>query len=205
MRRIVISVLLALVFAGGGALVWRNLKARTGVSISASGGEVMTLMLPDTSGTYMQNDPRWGADKLGATSQTLAGVGCTVCSVAMACTNLGESRTPKELNEQLSAKGGFTGAGWLVWGVLPQITEGHIHVEVTSNPSHQDLDRALKRGAYPVVKFVLPHGVPHWVVIVGKEGLEYLARDPLRRGDKPVRLSALTSRIYSARFIQRKS
>ena len=53
-----------------------------------------------------------------------------------------------------------------------------------------------------MVKFVLPHGVPHWVVIVGKEGTEYLARDPLRKNDKPVLFSSITSRIYSMRFIR---
>lgn len=205
MKRIVFSVLLLLVLAAGAVIVWMNLRARTPGSISASGGEAMTVMLPDTSGTYMQNDPRWGTDKLGTTTETLAHIGCTVCSVAMACTNLGELRTPKELNEQLTAKGGFTSAGWLVWGALPQITSNHVHAKVTSRPLHSDLDWALKNGAYPVVKYVLPHGVPHWVIIVGKEGTEYLARDPLRRGEKPVKLSALTSRIYSARFIQRKS
>lgn len=204
MKRIGFSFLLLLVLAVGAVIVWRNIKARAGPSIPASGGEAMTVMLPDTCGTYMQNDPRWGSDKLGPTSQTLAGVGCTVCSVAMACTNLGEARTPKELNEQLSAKGGFTGAGWLVWGALPVITSDRIAVEVASSPSHAALDRALRNGAYPVVKFILPQGVPHWVVIVGKEGVEYLARDPLRKGEKPVKLSALTSSIYSARFIRRK-
>ena len=73
---------------------------------------------------------------------------------------------------------------------------------MTSQPSHAGLDAALKRGAHPVVKFVLPHGVPHWVVIVGKEGTEYLARDPLRKNDKPVLFSSITSRIYSMRFIR---
>lgn len=204
MKRLVIISLLVLVLAAGAVIVWKNLRARTGASISSSGGESMTLILPDLSGTYMQNDPRWGSDRLGLTSQTLAGVGCTVCSVAMACTNLGEPRTPKELNEQLTKKNGFTGDGWLVWGVLPGITSGRITVDVTSKPAHADLDFALKRGAYPVVKFILPHGVPHWVVIVGKEGVEYLARDPLRQAEKPVRLSALTGSIYSARFIRRK-
>lgn len=198
-------IFVLLLLTAGSVLVWKNLKARTGKPIATRGGEIMSVMLPDNSGTYLQKDPRWGEDKLGRTTESLRSIGCAVCSVAMACADLGETMTPKELNQQLTQNGGFTGDGWLVWGALEKITSGRISVDVTSQPSHAGLDAALKRGAYPVVKFVLPHGVPHWVVIVGKEGVEYIARDPLRKNDKPVLLSSITSRIYSMRFIRRKN
>ncbi len=203
MKRLGIIFALLLLTVGT-VLVWKNVNARTGTPIAASGGDTMNVLLPDTSGTFLQNDPRWGSDKLGKTTESLASIGCAVCSVAMACVNLGESLTPKDLNQQLTQNGGFTGDGWLVWGALPKITSGRVMVDVASQPSHAGLDGALKRGAYPVVKFILPYGVPHWVVIVGKDGLEYLARDPLRKNDKPVKLSGLTTRIYSMRFVRRK-
>ncbi|WP_395747607.1 hypothetical protein [Prosthecobacter sp.] len=43
----------------------------------------------------------------------------------------------------------------------------------------------------------------HGCVIVGKDGLEYLARDPLRDDKEPVKLPELTEKIYAVRVVRR--
>ncbi len=65
------------------------------------------------------------------------------------------------------------------------------------------MDAALERGAFPVVKYFHLGGIQHWCVIVGKEGQEYLARDPLSDDAKPVKLSELTAKIYAVRVIRK--
>ena len=70
-------------------------------------------------------------------------------------------------------------------------------------PSRAVIDEALERGAYPVVKDFLLGGILHWCVIVGKDGLEYMARDPLRDDDKPVNLSELKAKVWAVRVIRR--
>ncbi|TDU72858.1 hypothetical protein EI77_01324 [Prosthecobacter fusiformis] len=67
------------------------------------------------------------------------------------------------------------------------------------------MDRALERGEYPVIKFILPAGIPHWVVVVGKDGYEYLVQDPLVASAKPVPLSIRASGIYSVRVVRRNA
>ena len=64
--------------------------------------------------------------------------------------------------------------GWLIWGKVAEATEGRIGVEVCSVPTHEGMDRCLQAGNIPVVKFFLPSGAPHWGVVVGKSGQDYL-------------------------------
>ena len=54
-----------------------------------------------------------------------------------------------------------------------------------------------------MVKDFLIGGIQHRCVIVGKDGLEYMARDPLRDDDKPVNLSELTAKVHAVRMIRR--
>jgi hypothetical protein len=201
-RRFILATLLAFA-AGGGWLAWRYRKARSPSAIAARGGRELHLRLPDPGHTFLQKDPRWAEDKLGSTAGTLGGYGCTICSVAMAATALGHPVTPQELNNRLRDSGGFTESGWLIWGALPKATSGAITATVTPRPTHADIDTALERGAYPIIKFILLTGISHWVIIVGKDGLDYLVRDPLVNEAEPVKLSSRTRWIESVRVIGR--
>lgn len=203
MRRWPVIGLIVLVMAATGCVVLRTCWARLSPSISSVGGKELHIRLPDGEKTLLQKDKRWAADQLGTSDCTLGSHGCLVTSVAMACSNLGVKLTPKELNERLKRNDGFLPQGWVVWNAVPKVTEDKLTAEYHPVARHAVMDEALERGAYPVVKYFLLGGIQHWCVIVGKEGQEYLTRDPLRDDAKPVKLSELTAKIFAVRVIKK--
>lgn len=203
MRRWPVIGLIALVMAATGCVVLRTCWARLSPSIASLGGKELHIRLPDGEKTLLQKDKRWAHEQLGPSDCTLGSHGCLVTSVAMACSNLGVKLTPKELNERLKKNDGFLPQGWVVWNAIPKVTDDKLTAEYHPIARHAVMDEALARGAYPVVKYFLLGGIQHWCVIVGKEGQEYLARDPLRDDVKPVKLSELTAKIYAVRVIKK--
>lgn len=204
MRRWPVIGLFALVVLGSGCVLLRTCWARLSpTAISSTGGRELHLTLPDGGKTLLQKDKRWAADQLGTSSGTLGSHGCLVTSVAMACANLGVDLTPQTLNTRLKQSDGFLPQGWIVWNAIPKATDSKLTAEYHVRPKHALIDAALEAGAYPVVKYFLLGGIQHWCVIVGKDGLDYLARDPLRDHAKPVKLSELTEKIYAVRVIKK--
>lgn len=204
MRRWPVIGLLALVILGTGCVVLRTCWARMSPSaVPAIGGKELHVRLPDKGKTFLQKDPLWAADELGTSGCTLGSHGCLVSSVAMACTSLGVDITPKELNERLKKNEGFLPQGWVVWNAISKVTDKKLSAQFHVRPKHAHMDAALEAGAYPVVKYFLVGGIQHWCVIVGKEGQEYLARDPLRDTPEPLKLSELTEKIYAMRIIEK--
>lgn len=203
MRRWTVIGLIALLTTATSCVLLRTCWARMAPAIASTGGRELHIRLPDTGKTLLQKDKRWAADQLGPSDCTLGSHGCLVTSVAMACSNLGVKLTPKELNERLKKNDGFLPQGWVVWNAIPKVTDHRLTAEYHPVTKHAVMDDALEHGAYPVVKYFLVGGIQHWCVIVGKEGHEYLARDPLRDDAKPVKLSELTAKIYAVRVIRK--
>ena len=172
-------------------------------AISSRGGTLLEVEHDSSGVFYLQRDERWASESLGACGDKMARVGCTICSVAMASTELGYRVTPKELNLRLKDNEGYTRSCWLIWAKVEEATRGAIHVDVIPTPSHTQLDECLQSGSIPVVKFFLPHGVPHWVAVVGKSGVEYLIKDPLDASKKIRQLSAKTQTIVSMRCVRK--
>lgn len=203
MRRWSVIGLIVLAVTATSCVVLRTCWARLAPSIASVGGRELHIRLPDGEKTLLQKDKRWADDQLGPSDCTLGSHGCLVTSVAMACSNLGVKLTPKELNERLKQADGFLPQGWVVWNAVPKVTEDKLTAEYHAKARHAAMDAALERDAYPVAKYFLLGGIQHWCVIVGKEGREYLARDPLRDDAKPVKLSELTAKIYAVRVIRK--
>jgi len=203
MRRFACIGLLVLMSATPSCVLLQTCWALVFPAIASTGGKDLHLRLPDAAKTHLQNDKRWAADQLGTSTGTLGSHGCLVSSVAMACSNLGVKLTPKELNERLKQADGFQPQGWVVWNAIPRVTDNKLSADYHPASRHALMDEALEHGAYPVVKYFLLGGIQHWCVIVGKDGQEYLARDPLRDDQEPVKLSALTAKVYAVRVIRR--
>jgi hypothetical protein len=149
---------------------------------------------------FKQWDPAWGDDALGDTREKMRYAGCTVSCVAMTFTHLGVPATPKSLNDWLRARGGFTPTGLLIWSKAVEYTGGRVRLEYAGEGDAARIDRALAAGRPAIVKVMLPGNVPHWVLVVGTEGREYLVNDPLGLEKEPVRLSAFGGRVHAMRI-----
>jgi hypothetical protein len=151
-----------------------------------------------------QWDPRWGADNLGNTREPLGAAGCTVSCAAMSFTHLGVPTTPKQLNDWLTANGGFTPGGLLVWSKCVEFTGGRVSLDYFGEPDCARIDRALAAGRPAIVRVELSGGVQHWVLVVGTEGGEYLINDPLSLDPGATRLSTCGGRIYALRIFRKR-
>jgi len=152
---------------------------------------------------YLQTDPRWRDERIGGSGESLGSVGCTVCCIAMALEHHGIHATPAELNAQLKAADGYTDRGWVKWEAVEAVTGGTVRIEAIDAPTTQHIDAALAAGC-PVIAKVLLGGVQqHWVLIVAKEGDDYLAKDPLGDGASLDKLLKYRSGIQAVRIVRR--
>lgn len=150
--------------------------------IASRGGTPMKRFVLSSDPIYLQTDPRWGNDRLGGSSESFSSTGCTVCSVSMALAEFNLHLTPGELNALLKKREGFVHNGWLRWDAIRTISNGRLEILMPRNPEFRIIDDALRAGNPVVAKVLLNREVPHWVLIVGKEGYEYLVKDPLGDG-----------------------
>ena len=154
--------------------------------------------------SFRQGDERWRGDLLGPTPNTLGAEGCAVASAAMVLASYGLDTDPQRLNAYLKTNGGFTPQGWLYWEKAADISGGHVRHAYEDLPSYELIDRNLARGNPVIVRLRLPSGITHFVVIAGKEGFDYLTRDPgagAAKGLYPLR--EFGSPIEALRFYQK--
>ncbi len=190
--------------AGAAFYIWQKYYAGNPQAIASRGGRSLFVKPGVNAPLYLQRDPQWINDKLGSTPETMGSVGRLVCSVTMAANAFGERITPKELNETLSNRNGYTADGWLIWSKIAEVFEKRIDAVIAERPTHAAIDRALERGELPLVKFLISGVIPHWVVVVGKHGEEYLIRDPLENTPEFIRLSDQTEKIQSLRILKKQ-
>ena len=110
---------------------------------------------------------------------------------------------PQELNAFLTRTGGFTDDGLIHGSRVPGIAPDQLKLAYNGSPSYELIDSNLLAGNPVIVLFPLPHGGYHFVVIVGKQGWDYLIRDPAAspfRRAYPLR--RLTDRIAGLCFFR---
>lgn len=139
---------------------------------------------------FLQEDPRWGQDQLASTPSTVGGEGCAVSSAAMVLASYGLDVDPGRLNKFLTQlPGGYTPEGWIYWEKAAEFAPDFAakllpHYE--DKPSYFLIDWNLIEGNSVIIRLRYPSGVTHFVVICGKDGYDYLIRDPGRGGVKGV-------------------
>lgn len=143
------------------------------------------LALPDRA-AFLQKDPRWGQDRLGNTSDSMASDGCLVTAAAMALANLGFTTNPSDLNTRLTSTQSFTPRGWLIWDGIRKVTEGRAKAIYHDEVSEETIDSCMLDGQYPLVQFYLKNGRSHWAMIVKRDQRGYHMRDPLRPSKRPL-------------------
>lgn len=150
--------------------------------LEPSGGLFIPWVLLVPGPHYLQGDPKWATDLLGATDDTLASVGCAVTSAAMVLAGYGMETDPGKLNAFLHGlPGGYTPQGWVYWEkaaeISPRLAQQLLpHYE--DAPSYFLLDSNLLRGNPVIIRLRYPSGVTHFMVVCGKSGFDYLVRDP---------------------------
>jgi hypothetical protein len=176
-------------------------------AIDPSGGEFYFKRkeLPVT--IYRQNDDRWGAQPLGSgqSGDTLGSAGCAVSSTAMVLTYYGIDTDPARLNAFLTQNGGFTAEGWLIWEKAAELAPDKVKFIYEGDPTHQLIDANLKADNPVLVRLRYPSGITHFVVICGKDGHDYLVRDPGRGAAKGIYpLKDFGSKIEALRFYEKR-
>lgn len=171
-------------------------------AIASSGGRYFLQRVVIPIPVFQQNDPRWTDDLLGPTSDTMGQEGCAVSSAAMVLSAYGVDTDPQRLNQYLTAHGGYTDRGWLYWEKAAEIAPGgQVEKAYEDLPSYALIDQNLEKGNPVIVRLTLRNGHTHFVVVVGKEGWNYLTQDPARSafwGVYP--LKELTDHIEALRF-----
>ena len=154
---------------------------------------------------YLQGDPAWGQDQLGQSVHTMGQVGCAVTSVAMVMKFYGVDVDPGHLNVFLREHGGYDDNNDLLWEGPPVMAPGRVRHVYEDLPSYYLIDSNLARGNPVIVRLHLASGWTHFVVVMGKQGFDYLIRDPssagLRKGVYPLR--ELGSKIEALRYYEK--
>jgi hypothetical protein len=198
-----IAVLLVAVLAVGASTAWRWAEAWTATAtpLAPEGGLYFPTTILNDVPHFAQADQRWGQSRLAGGATTLGAEGCAVASAAMVLASYGAEVDPGTLNQFLRGNGGFTRQGWLYWekaAEFPDASAEHIY---EADASHFLIDWNLLRGNPVIVRLRYPNGITHFVVIVGKQGYEYLIRDPGGRyQDGLYFLSEFGSPIEALRF-----
>ena len=155
--------------------------------------------------SFRQGDDKWRDDPLGGVPEngTIGGEGCAVASAAMVFKSYGIDVDPQQLNWFLTATDGFTEQGWLYWDRAAWIAPDRVRHVYEDLPSYQLIDSNIAHGNPVIVRVRFGSGITHFVVIAGKDGFDYLVRDPgagSAKGLYPLR--ELGSDIEALRFYQ---
>ncbi|HYR58824.1 MAG TPA: C39 family peptidase [Chthoniobacteraceae bacterium] len=172
--------------------------------IAPSGGRYFFHRVELAVPSFRQADERWRADLLGPTHNTLGAEGCAVASAAMVLASYGYDTDPQRLNDFLKSNGGFTPQGWLYWEKAAELAGGRVRHAYEDLPSYDLIDGNLARGNPVIVRLRTRSRITHFVVIAGKQGFDYLTRDPgagAAKGMYPLR--EFGSRIEALRFYEK--
>ncbi len=143
---------------------------------------------------YNQRDSQWGNMGLGGSSYSVAEYGCLVNSVSMMASHVGKNIKPSDIASNVSAF--VPGTGYL----LHSFNVNGINVTVES-VSKDKLDDELKAGRSVIAG--LYGGPDHFIVIVKKDGDNYIMNDPfLENGsNRPLTDKYSVSNINSLRLV----
>ena len=123
-----------------------------------------------------QLDDRWQNERLGTSYTTIGQYGCLLTCVAMLLKFYGHDTDPKRLNTWLKEHAGYQSGNLFVWGSLP-VLDKRLSVNYSGN-----IDAQLEKGIPSIVKVDMIPSTSvvdeHWVLVVGKQGNEYIINDP---------------------------
>ena len=196
---VLFGVLSGLIYFSG---VWERWNAK-GI-LEPSGGRYFFSRLELPVPGFRQGDERWRGDLLGPTPNTMGAEGCAVSSAAMVLASYGLDTDPGRLNAFLKTNEGFTPQGWLYWEKAAALAPDRVRHAYENLPSYYLIDHNLALRNPVIVRLRMPSGMTHFVVLAGKQGFDYLTRDPgagAAKGLYPLR--EIGSRIEALRFYEK--
>ena len=201
LKRLFLILLLFLIAAGVGLYFDWNWKR----PLSPRGGRYFFHRVELSVPSFRQGDERWSDDPLGGVEEngTVGGEGCAVAAVAMIFKFYGIDTDPQQLNWFLASVGGYTDRGWLYWDRAAWVAPERVRHVYEDLPSYELIDSNLAHGNPVIVRVRLGNGITHFVVVAGKDGFDYLVRDPgagAGKGFYPLR--ELNSDIEALRFYE---
>jgi len=200
--RIIAAVVILLAVSGFGAKLWLD-WTRLG-RIEPRGGLYFLRRVELAVPSFRQNDPKWGDDQLAFTDGTLGAEGCAVSSTAMVLASYGIDTDPQRLNAFLKEHEGYTPEGWIYWEKAAALAPDRVRHVYEDKASYRLIDTNLMRGNPVIVKLRLASGITHFVVLAGKDGFDYLTRDPGRGAAKGLYpLRELGSKIEGLRYYEK--
>ena len=138
--------------------------------------------------TLSQRDPRWKGEKLGFDESVSIGTdGCTLTCLTMLVNGYGFNETPDTLNRKLLNLGSGNGFrdGLIVWEGLakafPKIVYRNYIVCRAKPAPLESINKSLDSGQPLVVEVdrsPSPGLESHWVVLIARQGNDYLILDP---------------------------
>jgi len=114
---------------------------------------------------YKQCGQSWSGHRLGTCSLTICDAGCAMSSCAAMLTTFGHTINPGQLNDWLTANGGYAGGCSLYWGKVDAF--GLTRFQSQQWLSESQICNYLGRG-YGIVANV--RGGSHWVLLTGCRG-----------------------------------
>ncbi|HUB68262.1 MAG TPA: C39 family peptidase [Candidatus Methylacidiphilales bacterium] len=189
------AIIAILYFGVPGFFAWKHV-------VASSGGRYFVNRVEIPVPSFEQNDPQWTFELLGPTFNTLGQQGCAVTSAAMVLAAYGVDTDPGRLNEYLTTHAGYTSNGWIYWEKAAEVAPGgQVEKAYEDLPSYALIDENLAHGNPVIVRLTLRNGTTHFVVVVGKQGWDYLIRDPARSPASAVYpLKNITDHIEALRF-----
>jgi hypothetical protein len=201
--------IIALTIAGSLFYHWQKWKkweaewSKLGI-IEPSGGMYFPTRVVLNVPLFRQSDERWRREKLAGGSTTLGAEGCAVSSAAMVLASYGVDTDPGRLNSALTENDGFERASWIKWESAAEVTGNVARKAYEDLPSFRLIDEQLQRGNPVIVRLRAKGGTTHFMVIAGKDGYDYLVRDPGAGGEKELYpLREYGSKIEALRFYER--
>ncbi|HEX5176616.1 MAG TPA: C39 family peptidase [Chthoniobacteraceae bacterium] len=204
-RRLILTLAFIAFIVLGSAfgITWWNDWSSLG-KIEPRGGLYFPHRLELAVPSFRQGDPLWRYDPLGASDETLGSAGCAISSAAMVFRYYGIDTDPQRLNWFLQEHEGYTPQGWVYWEKAAEFAPERVRHIYEDLPSHRLIDTNLLRGNPVIVRLRMPRGTTHFVVVAGKEGYDYLTRDPGRGANKGLYpLRELGSKIEALRFYEK--
>jgi len=154
------------------------------MAVTALSGTIIQAMSDNSYKSWKQYGESWSGMNLGASSDTVAQSGCAVTSAAILMVHSGavtdDSFNPGTLVSFMSANGGFTSSGCILWSVLSEYTPSFSYCGKTTLSGSQrdktaEMQRLINEG-YVLMAEVKYGG--HYVAIDTVSGSNVTMMDP---------------------------